>query len=141
MIFEAILVLNCIWFLMGFNVFSLRGRVFAKLLVPREQRDTPVFGILAESGKFLGGFNFSLALLNILLLINHASFSSDIQRAVLLFTFSVTHGSQFIYNLPVALKNRSGGGAWKVRGVMRFIFVMDFAMMMINLLAALWYWL
>ncbi|WP_444884962.1 hypothetical protein [Microbulbifer sp. PSTR4-B] len=141
MIFELVLVLNTIWFLMGFNVFSLRGKIFAKLVVPREHRDTPVFGILAESGKFLGGFNFSLALMSILLLVNHASFSGDIQRSILLFVFSVTHGSQFIYNLPVALKNRRGGGPWKVKGVMKFIFIMDFIMMMINLTLALWYWL
>ncbi|GAA5444558.1 hypothetical protein Misp06_02745 [Microbulbifer sp. NBRC 101763] len=141
MIFVIVLVLNTIWFLMGFNVFSLRGKIFAKLVVPREHRDTPVFGILAESGKFLGGFNFSLAFLNILLLINLSTFSGDIQRAVLLLAFAVTHGSQFIYNVPVALQNRSGGGAWQVKGVMRFIFIVDFLMMLLNLFVAIWYYL
>ncbi|WP_020412873.1 hypothetical protein ACJJIP_09275 [Microbulbifer sp. VTAC004] len=141
MIFVIVLVLNTIWFLMGFNVFSLRGKIFAKLVVPREHRDTPVFGILAESGKFLGGFNFSLAFLNILLLINLSTFSGDIQRAVLLLAFAVTHGSQFIYNVPVALQNRSGGGAWQVKGVMRFIFIVDFLMMLLNFFVAIWYYL
>ncbi|BBM03408.1 hypothetical protein [Microbulbifer sp. GL-2] len=141
MMFVIVLVLNTIWFLMGFNVFSLRGKIFAKLVVPREQRDTPVFGILAESGKFLGGFNFSLAFLNVLLLINLSTFSGDIQRAVLLLAFAVTHGSQFIYNVPVALQNRSGGGVWRVKGVMRFIFIVDFLMMLLNLFVALWYYL
>ena len=44
---EMMLVLNTIWFAMGFNVFSIRNKLFAKLLVPREHRDTPVFDILA----------------------------------------------------------------------------------------------
>ncbi|WP_444944224.1 hypothetical protein ACJJIK_03555 [Microbulbifer sp. ZKSA006] len=140
MIFEIVLVLNTIWFLMGFNVFSLRNHIFAKLLVPREQRDTPVFAILAESGKFLGGFNLSLAFLNVLILISPSVFATNLQRATLLLAFAVTHGTQFIYNLPVALKNRSGEGPWRVKGVMRFIFVTDFIMMLLNLMAALWFY-
>ncbi|MCO1336650.1 hypothetical protein MO867_20195 [Microbulbifer sp. OS29] len=140
MIFQVVLILNTIWFLMGFNVFSLRNQIFAKLLVPRAQRDTPVFGILAESGKFLGGFNLSLALLNILLLLNQSEFSGDIQRAVLLFVFAVTHGSQFAYNVPVVLQNRIGKGPWQVKGVMRFIFITDFLMMVLNLVVAFWFY-
>ncbi|WP_444893817.1 hypothetical protein ACJJIE_05345 [Microbulbifer sp. TRSA001] len=139
MIFEIVLVLNTIWFLMGFNVFSLRNHIFAKLLVPRENRDTPVFNILAESGKFLGGFNLSLAFLNILLLISPSVFAADVQRATLLLAFAVTHGTQFIYNVPVALQNRKGEGPWQVKGVMRFIFVTDFIMMSLNLVGAFWF--
>ncbi len=132
--FEVILVLNALalWFVMGFNVFSLRPKIFAKLVVPREQRDTPVFGILAESGRFLGGFNFAFALLNILLLASLATFPSDEQ-------FAVAHGSQFIFNVPVAIQNRRGGGIWQVlKGTMLFIFVTDFVMMVLNLLLAAW---
>jgi len=137
--FEVILVLNALWFVMGFNVFSLRPKIFAKLVVPREQRDTPVFGILAESGRFLGGFNFAFALLNILLLASLATFPSDEQRAILLFVFAVAHGSQFIFNVPVAIQNKRGGGIWQVlKGTMLFIFVTDFVMMMLNLLLAAW---
>jgi len=138
---ETILVLNALWFVMGFNVFSLRPKIFAKLVVPREQRDTPVFGILAESGRFLGGFNFAFALLNILLLASLATFPSDEQRAILLFVFAVAHGSQFIFNVPVALENRRGGGIWQVlKGTMLFIFVTDFVMMVLNLLLAAWFY-
>jgi len=140
--FEVILVLNALWFVMGFNVFSLRPKIFAKLVVPREQRDTPVFGILAESGRFLGGFNFAFALLNILLLISLAVFPSDEQRAILLFVFAVAHGSQFIFNVPVAIQNRRGGGIWQVlKGTMLFIFVTDFIMMALNFLLAAWLYL
>jgi hypothetical protein len=131
---EIILILNLLWFSMGFNVFSFRNKIFAKLLVPREQRDTPVFEILAESGRFLGGFNLAFALCNILLLMNLDIFPSDMQRAILLLVFAVAHGSQFAFNVPVAIQNRRGAGVWQVlKGIMLFIFITDFIMMTLNL--------
>ena len=133
---EIILVLNILWFVMGFNVFSIRNKIFAKLVVPREHRDTPVFEILAESGRFLGGFNFAFAVCNILLLANLDIFPNDEQRSILMFVFSVAHGSQFIFNVPVAIQNRKGGGVWQVKGTMLFIFIMDFIMMSLNLMVA-----
>ena len=39
---ELVLVLNAVWYAMGFNVFSIRSRIFAKLVVPKAHRDTPV---------------------------------------------------------------------------------------------------
>jgi len=135
---EFILIANALWFAMGFNVFSIRNKIFAKLLVPREHRDTPVFEILAESGRFLGGFNFAFSLCNILLLINLDAFPSNEQRSILLFVFAVAHGSQFIFNLPVAIQNRRGGGVWQVlKGVMLFIFITDFLLMALNLTLAI----
>ena len=136
---ETILVLNLLWFTMGFNVFSIRNKIFAKLVVPKEHRDTPVFEILAESGRFLGGFNFAFAICNLLLLVNLDVFPSDEQRSILMFVFAVAHGSQFIFNVPVAIQNRSGGGVWQVKGTMLFIFVTDFIMMSLNLLIAAMY--
>lgn len=134
---EIALILNTLWFAMGFNVFSIRNKMFAKLLVPREQRDTPVFDILAESGRFLGGFNLAFAVCNILLLINLDTFPSDEQRAILLFVFAVAHGSQFVFNVPVAIENKRGGGVWQVlKGTMLFIFISDFIMMALNLILA-----
>ena len=133
---EIILVLNILWFAMGFNVFSIRNKIFAKLVVPREHRDTPVFEILAESGRFLGGFNFAFAVCNILLLVNLDVFPSAEQRSILLFVFSVAHGSQFIFNVPIAIQNRNGSGVWQVKGTMLFIFVMDFIMMLLNLMVS-----
>ncbi|PCJ45654.1 MAG: hypothetical protein COA99_04450 [Moraxellaceae bacterium] len=135
--FEIILIVNTIWFAMGFNVFSIRNKIFAKLLVPREQRDTPVFEILAESGRFLGGFNLAFAVCNILLLINLDTFPSEEQRSILLFVFAVAHGSQFAFNVPVAIQNKRGGGVWQVlKGTMLFIFITDCIMMLLNLVLA-----
>ncbi len=134
---ETILILNTLWFFMGFNVFSIRNKIFAKLLVPRKHRNTPVFDILAESGRFLGGFNFAFAICNILLLLNLDVFPSNEQRAILLFVFAVAHGSQFIFNVPVAIQNKRGGGAWQVlKGTMLFIFITDFTLMLLNLILA-----
>ncbi|OUS30482.1 hypothetical protein A9Q99_05875 [Gammaproteobacteria bacterium 45_16_T64] len=139
---ECILVLNAIWFAMGFNVFSIRNKVFAKLVVPREQRDTPVFDVLAESGRFLGGFNLAFSLLNILLLMNLSEFDKDIHWAILLLVNSVAHGTQFAFNVPIALKNRQGGGVWQVlKGTMLFIFVNDFLLMVFNAIFAACYFL
>ncbi len=134
---EILLALNTLWFFMGFNVFSLRNDIFAKVLVPKEQRDTPVFEILSQSGRFLGGFNFAFAVCNILLLLNLDVFPDDKQRAILLLVFAVAHGSQFIFNVPVAIQNRKGGGVWQVlKGTMLFIFTTDFVLMVLNLIAA-----
>ncbi len=139
-LFVVLLVLNAIWFAMGFNVFSLRNKIFAKLVVPRAQRDTPVFEILAESGRFLGGFNFAFALLSVLMLLNLGVFPNDDQRIILLSVIAVAHGTQFIFNVPVALQNRKGAGVWQVlKGVMLFIFVTDFIMMALNALLAIGY--
>jgi len=134
---ETILVLNAVWFLMGFNVFSIRHKIFAKLVVPREQRETPVFEVLAASGRFLGGFNLAFFVLNILLLLNLDAFDKDVQWAILLFVNAVAHGTQFAFNVPIALENRRGGGVWNVfAGTMLFIFVTDFVMMVLNVLLA-----
>jgi len=77
-------------------------------------------------------------LCNILLLINLDAFPSNEQRSILLFVFAVAHGSQFIFNLPVAIQNRRGGGVWQVlKGVMLFIFITDFLLMALNLTLAI----
>ena len=138
---ESILVLNAIWFAMGFNVFSIRHKIFAKLVVPKEHRDTPVFDILASSGGFLGGFNLAFCVLNILLLLNISAFDKDLQWAILLFATAVAHGTQFAFNVPTALENRRGGGVWMVlKGTMLFIFVTDLVMMLLNAgLAAIYF--
>lgn len=136
---EMVLLVNTVWFAMGFHAFSIRHRIFAKIMVPREHRDTPVFDILAESGRFLGGFNFAFAVFNILLLTNLDLFPSDAQRAIFLLVFAIAHGSQFIFNVPIAIQNRRGGGVWQVKGMMLFIFITDFIMMALNLVAAGFY--
>ena len=130
---EAVLVLNAFWFAMGFHVFHLRRKVFAKVLVPDEHRDTTVFEILTETGRFLGGFNIAFSALNVLLLLNIAAFDKDVQWAILLVVNAVAHGTQFAGNVPIALQNRRGSGAWNVfKGVMLRIFVIDFVLVVFN---------
>ena len=133
---EIVLALNALWFAMGFHLFSLRSKVFAKVVVAREHRDTPVFETLILSGKFLGGFNLAFLVLNALLLLNTGLFDKDRQWAILLFATAVAHATQFAFNLPVALQNRRGAGVWQVTGLMLFIFVTDFVMMTLNSLLA-----
>ena len=137
--FQFILVLNAIWFALGFNLFALRNNVFAKVLVPKEHRDTPVFATLAATGPFLGGFNFAFCILSLLLLIFATTFPDPEQRIILLIVFALAHGSQFAGNVPIALHNRRGEGVWQVKGLMRFIFVTDFVLMVANALLAVSY--
>ncbi|MEM6765978.1 MAG: hypothetical protein AAF655_13665 [Bacteroidota bacterium] len=134
--FEIIILLNAIWFAMGFHAFWIRNKVFAKTLVPREERDTPVFDMLAESGKFVGGFNFAFCILNILVLVYPSVFPEVGQRIFLCLAFAIAHGSQFLPNVFIALQNRKGKGVWQVKGRMLFIFVTDFVLMIANLVVA-----
>lgn len=136
MMFEFILLLNAIWFGLGFHLFALRNKIFAKILVPREHRETPVFAMLAETGKFLGGFNFAFCALNLLILFTPDTFPEDNQRLILLFVFALAHGSQFLANVPIALQNRRGEGVWQVKGLMLFIFITDFVLMTANFVMA-----
>lgn len=137
MMLETLLVMNFIWFGLGFHAFSLRSRVFAKMMVPKDYRDTPAFEVLVASGRFLGGFNLAFALLCFLLVWNLNLFPDDAQRGLLLLVIAVAHGTQFAFNVPIALQNRHGGGAWKVTGKMLFIFVVDLIMTLLNLMAAI----
>lgn len=130
--FATILILNAIWFGLGFHLFALRRNVFAKTLVPKEHRDTPVFDQLAATGMFLGGFNFAFCVLSILVLVFANVFPDNDQRIILFVVFAIAHGSQFVSNIPVLLENRQGGGVWQVKGLMAFIFVTDFVLMVAN---------
>lgn len=134
--FELLLVANAIWFGLGFHLFALRGKIFAKILVPKAHRETPAFDVLVESGKFLGGFNFALCVLNVLVALSSDVFPTAEQRFVLCLFFAIAHGSQFVFNVPIALENRKGKGVWRVEGKMRFIFVTDFVLMIANATAA-----
>ena len=130
---KLLLILNALWFASAFHVFHIRREIFAKIIVPKEHRDTPVFQTLIATGPFLGGFNLALSLLNILLLIFISDFDKDIQWAILLLVNAVAHGSQFAGNVPTALANRRGEGVWNVfKGLMLFIFVIDFTLMVFN---------
>ena len=137
---EILLVLNALWFFGGFHTFHIRRKVFAKIIVPKEDRDTPVFQTLIETGRFMGGFNFAFFVLNVLLLLNLGAFDKDLQWAILLLVMAVAHGSQFAGNVPIALQNRRGEGVWNVfKGLMLFIFVIDFTLMTLNVALAAMY--
>ena len=137
-----ILFLNGLWFTLGFHAFYVRRRVFGKVLVPNKaDRDNSAYAALVESGRFMGGFNFALAALNVMLVFNLGGFDAPRQWAVLLAFNALAHGSQFAGNIPMALANRRGGGLWNVfKGVMLRIFAIDFTLMTANAVMAAAYW-
>ena len=137
---QITILLNAIWFAMGFYAFYIRRHVFGKVLVPiREDRDNSAYDAVIESGRFMGGFNIALSLLNVALLFNLGAFETNPQWALLLAFNSIAHGSQFAGNIPMALANRRGEGIWQVfQGVMLRIFVIDFTLMMANGVLAIW---
>ena len=134
------LLLNAVWYAMGFIAFCIRREVFAKVVVPnKEHRDNSAYEAIIETGRFMGGFNFALSVLNIFLLFNIGGFNQDSQWATLLIFNALAHGSQFAGNIPMALQNRRGEGIWNVfNGVMLRIFVIDFVLMVFNAALAVW---
>ncbi len=138
-ILKLVILLNALWFAMGFHAFYLRRRVFGKVVVPKkEDRENSAYEAIVETGRFMGGFNFALSVLNIMLLFNLGGFNAGSQWAVLLIFNALAHGSQFAGNIPMALKNRQGGGLWNVfKGVMLRIFVIDFTLMVANVALAI----
>ena len=89
---EIVLVLNTLWFFGGFNLFYLRREAFARWLVPKNERDNKAFEALIATGRFMGGFNFALMLLSLLLLINMSEFDTNRQWAILLMGLAAAHG-------------------------------------------------
>ncbi|MEO1436222.1 MAG: hypothetical protein AAFV80_11850 [Bacteroidota bacterium] len=134
--FELTLILNALWFAGGFHLFALRSTVFAKTLVAKEHRDNPMFAMLIATGKFMGGFNFAFCVLNVLLLLFANTFPDPLQRAILFMVIGLAHGTQFAGNVPIAIANKKGEGAWPVKGLMRFIYVTDFSLMVLNFVLA-----
>ena len=128
------LVLNALWFGVAFRYFSLTPDTAAKLLVPKSARDSPVFDTLSASVRFLGGMNCAFAVFAVLLLANRSLFPAPQQGALFAAVFAAAHASQFICNVPVALKGgRVGESLWPVlRGPMLFIFATDFVLMVAN---------
>ncbi len=134
---EILLILNILWFTGGYITFGPRGIIFAKSLIAREHRDSPVFDMFVHAGNFMGGFNLAFAIFNLLLLLNMSLFDNDLHWVILLSVNAIAHGSQFAGNLPTAIRNRRGEGVWEVwQGLMLLIFVVDFTLMVLNAIAA-----
>lgn len=132
--FTVILVLNALWFGAGFRYFSLTPDAAARLLVPNSARGSPLFATLAASVRFLGGMNLAFSVFALLLLLNTSLFPQPSQRALFAAVFSLAHATQFVSNLPVALRGgRVGESFWPVlSGPMLFIFVVDLTLALAN---------
>lgn len=139
MLLPVIFALNTLWFGMGFHAFYLKRQIFGKVLVPQKSdRENSAYAALVESGRFMGGFNIALCLFNLMLVFNVGQFETASQWATLLLFNSLAHGSQFLGNVPMALRNREGQGLWSVfKGIMLRIFVIDFVLMTVNLVMAI----
>jgi hypothetical protein len=137
----GVLCLNLLWFIAGFRLFALKGNDFAKIIIPKEDLSSPILEHLLMAGKFLGGFNLAFAFLNLMLLLNPSLFDQPGQWSLFLFVNTIAHGSQFAFNWPVFIQNRSGKGVWEIKGQMLFIFIVDFLLMSSNLILGLKYFL
>jgi hypothetical protein len=132
--FTVVLALNALWFGAGFRYFSLMPNTAAKLLVPESARESPLFPTIAASVRFLGGMNLAFAAFAVLVLLNSSLFPEPGQRALFAGVFSLAHASQFVSNVPVALRGgRVGESLWPVlTGPMLFIFIVDIALTVAN---------
>ncbi len=126
-LFTVVMVLNALWCSAAFRYFSIKADSAAKILVPRQHRDSPLFETVVVGMRFLGGMNLSLAVLAIAVLVFPEAFSDPGQKALICVVFAVAHASQFAFNLPIALKERKNMPTpWPVlSGPMRFIFTVD----------------
>ncbi|MDP1567791.1 MAG: hypothetical protein Q8M91_18445 [Polaromonas sp.] len=135
--FSAVMVLNIVWFGMAFYFFSVRPVTVAKLLVPRGERDSLLFGTVMYALRFLGGMNFALALLSLVLLVNPVGFT-PVQQGWLALVLAVAHASQCSFNMPLVLNQRGMPGATRLglSRPLRMIFAVDCVMTVAN--TALW---
>lgn len=137
-----LLVLNALWFGSAFWYFSIKSTSAAKVLVPPSARTSPLFPTIVATVKFLGGMNAAFALFSLLVIFSGEMFPQPLQKALFTLVFAVAHGSQFIYNVPIArMGGRQGESYWNVlSGPMLFIFVVDATLAAVNLaFAAVWF--
>lgn len=142
-LYPIALAASALWFTAAFRYFSFKHIAAAKMMIPKSQRDSPIFLTAAASGRFLGGMNGAFAALSILLFVLWASgsslFADPNERGALLIILAAAHFSQFIFNVPILMNGeRQGDTYWNVlSGPMLFIFVMDAAQTVLNLGAGL----
>jgi hypothetical protein len=135
-----LLSLNILWFGMGAFHFSWRSEAAARILVPRDQRASPLFHTLGGAIRFLGGLNLGFMVLCALLLLFAGLFPERRQLALFAAAVAVAHASQFAVNIPmIGKRRRNEPGAWSVlEGSMLFIFATDCALMVANGAFAVW---
>lgn len=131
-----ILTINLLWFGAAFHLFSIKSNSAAKMLLAPENRIPPYNSIVAQLFKFLGGFNLSLMILCLIAIYKHELIINHNMMSALCFVFFIAHGSQFWFNLPLAVKERNNEQPiWPVlRGRMYFIFRIDFLLAICNLI-------
>ncbi len=134
LLYQGTLLLNALWFGAGFWYFALKHETAAKLLIPRTARSSPIFLTMSSALPFLGGMNFALSLLAVMLLARRDLFVAPAEQSILLIAFGVAHATQFLINVPVARRGgRIGESYWDVlHGPMLFIFVGDAVMTLLN---------
>jgi hypothetical protein len=135
--FSAVMVLNILWFSLAVYFFCVQPVIVAKWLVPRRERDSVLFGTVMYALRFLGGMNFTLALLSLVLLLNPVDFT-PVQQGWLALVLAVAHASQCAFNMPLVLNQRGMPGATRLglSRPMRLIFAVDCVMLVAN--TALW---
>jgi len=106
------------------------------MLLPKENRIAPYKAIVAQLFKFLGGFNLALFALCIVAIYKYQDLANNELTSALFFVFFIAHGSQFWFNLPLAINERKNQQPiWPVlRGRMYFIFKTDFILAICNLI-------
>src|SRR5258706_7823513 len=133
--FFVIMFLNVLWFGSAFWFFGLRSKQAANLLLPKLQRNEPGYSVLAYSLKFLGGLNLAMAALSIVGLTNNFILEHHAVSFLFLLVIGLAHGSQFGFNLPIAIKAyKKQIHLWPVlNGPMFFIFIVDGTLCALNI--------
>lgn len=137
----ALIVLtgNLIWFGLAFHLFSIKSISAAKMFLAREKRVAPYSDITSQLLKFLGGFNLALGVLSIVVIYKYQAILDGGLATAIFFVFFIAHGTQFWFNIPLAMKERKEQlPIWPVlKGRMYFIFRVDFLLAVCNLIVCL----
>jgi hypothetical protein len=136
--FAVLFILNAIWFGTGFWSFSVRHEKTVRLIIGEHDSKGELFRVVAYSLKFLGGLNLAFAIFALVVAIQPAIFPSPLQHTLLSLIFGFAHGTQFYFNIPVAIKEYRGEPhLWSVlKGKMFFIFLTDACLCILNFVFA-----
>jgi hypothetical protein len=136
--YNILLCANGLWFSAGFYFFTFRSASAAQLILKRKFADDNIFNALAYSLKFLGGLNLAFAIFTLLVILQPALFPAASQKIAILSILAFAHATQFILNVPQALKERfSQKPLWPVlKGRMLFIFITDGVLCLFNITLA-----